>query len=516
MKKDLFPFLEKVITAEEGRELEKEAIQEGCLEESFMEEAAKQVFQKVEAFLQKTKEKKLFFLLGKGNNGGDGYAVASLFLEKGYEIMAYSPFSLDQLTPLAQKKRKAFEAQGGRVFSPAAEKLFGEKGVIIDALLGTGFKGSLQEPLKDLVEKANESNLPIFAIDIPSGLDADTGEIKTLCIESISTIALGFYKTGYFLEKGWNVVGKIEKVSFGLPAFKEKKAKASFFFLRQEKLAALLPKISRKRHKYQAGLVVGLSGSSSMMGAAKLSSLACLRSGAGMVKIFFMAEKKTEEFPAEVISGSFLETEKIQEELKRAKAVYIGPGIGREKKVLAFLEKILVLIKVPLVVDADALFFLAQTKIKIPKNSILTPHKKEMERLLGKEYQIEREFFIDCQKYAEEKEVILLVKGAPSFIFYSGYKPFIAPFGDPGMATAGTGDVLTGIIAALLAQGMAFLQAVFLGATLHGIAGEISAREKSSYSLIASDLVENLPKAFQQLMLLTGLETLPLFQKRMN
>lgn len=235
-----------------------------------------------------------------------------------------------------------------------------------------------------------------------------------------------------------------------------------------------------------------------------MSCLAALKSGAGIVRLFYPQEMHDElvNAPYELIKEGWdlKEGKRILEESKRAKALIIGPGVGRSAATEKAVVKILRETQLPAVIDADALYFLAQNKaMALPKKTILTPHTQEMERILGSSPNFEK-----CQNFVEERKVTLVLKGAPTVIFYPGSLPLIVPHGDPGMATAGSGDVLTGMIAGLVAQGVACRDAAALGVSLHALAGEIAAKVETSYCLIATDLIHFLPEAIQLLNHIKG------------
>ena len=247
-----------------------------------------------------------------------------------------------------------------------------------------------------------------------------------------------------------------------------------------------LPPIETSRHKYKAGYVLGVAGSLEMPGAAALSSEAVLRSGAGIVRLF---TDHPHGLRNEVIREKY-SLVRIKKEAERADAYFIGPGLGRDGVVEKRLKALLGGIALPGVIDGDALFFLK----KVPPNAILTPHLGEMEWLLKKKPTLE-----SCQKYAEKHQTILVLKGPTTTIFHPQKKPVVSTQGDPGMATAGTGDVLTGLIAGLIAQKMKPYEAAILGVYLHGTAGELAAADLTSYCMIASDLLDYLPIVFSSL-----------------
>lgn len=476
----------KVVTAQEMARIEKKAIRAGCSEEAFMAEAGTKIASFAMEYLERHHlPKRVTLLVGKGNNGGDAYAAGLFLLEKGIEVRAWPLYAQKECSSLNQKFQKRFLKKGGEIKS----SLTGEE-LILDGLLGTGFQGKIEEKIGEAIHQANHSGAPILAIDIPSGLDGTTGEVRDCAIVAKETIALGLAKSGFFLKEGWNHIGRLHIEDFGLPSFFIDAAKAVAHLPDRKQLQQFLPPLVRNRHKYQAGYVMGLAGSDRFRGAPKMAGLAALRAGAGIVQIFHNGELGA--VPYELICQPW-DSKKWREELRRAQAVFVGPGMGDTFQQLQREFKDLSL---PSVFDAEAL----QPDVVFPKRAILTPHRGEALRLLElKKNTSEEELLAACQTFAQKKKRILLLKGAPTFIFASDQLPFIIPFGDPGMATAGSGDVLTGIVAALLAQGMKEWEAAILGASLHAIAGEEAAKEKTSYAFIATDLIDFLPRAFQRI-----------------
>ncbi len=345
----------------------------------------------------------------------------------------------------------------------------------------------------------NQSRVPILSIDLPSGLHGTTGEGAEGAVRATATVTLGCAKKGFFTRNGWNCVGKLFIKDFGLPENYLKMAKPFAELSDEETLFSWLPKLVRNRHKYEAGYVVGYGGSAVFSGAPKLSGLAALRAGAGMVRLFYPAEAKEEmlNIPLELIHNEWEEKGWVQE-LKRARAVFVGPGLGNKPEVGKWLKRYLPTIQVPCVLDADAL---TADKDIWPKEVVLTPHRGEVLRILGCEKAPEEEKLLEaCQNLCDETGAILVLKGGPTFVFGPKRLPVIVPHGDPGMATAGSGDVLTGIIAALLAQGLDCWKGAILGVFLHALAGEEVAKARTSRGMIASDLIEFLPAVFKKII----------------
>ncbi|MDN3506046.1 MAG: NAD(P)H-hydrate dehydratase [Simkaniaceae bacterium] len=485
-----------VVTADEMKRLEKQAFADGENEEEYMNRAGAGIAQVLQEDLLTPVP--IHILIGKGNNGGDGFVAGAILQHKNYPVTAYHLYPIEECSPLSQKMCKRFLKSGGKLIHLQSEPSF-EEGVILDALVGTGFKGAADGFLEEVIEKANGSNLPIYAIDIPSGLNGNTGQVESVAIKASTTIYLGLPKIGFYIEQGWNHVGNLIDVDFGLPERYTEDVSVVANLISEEKMAKALPKMERARHKYDAGYVLAVAGSKSMPGAAMMATMAALKMGAGIIRLFYPKGMETElaTAPYELIKEAWdlKDDTRLLEESKRAKALLIGPGAGRTPDVESAVKTLLSKTTLPTVVDADALYFLAQNKeMRLPETTILTPHHQEMQRILDAPPTIE-----NCLAYCKDRNVTIVLKGAPTIIFHPHTTPLIIPHGDPGMATAGTGDVLTGILAALLAQGLDPRNASALGVYLHALSGEIAAREETSFGIIATDLIHYLPEAIQSI-----------------
>ncbi|MEM8727101.1 MAG: NAD(P)H-hydrate dehydratase [Chlamydiota bacterium] len=484
----------KVIEAEEMVRIEKKSIRDGASDEGYMLEAGEGIGRRIETFIeQQGRLKEVTFLVGKGNNGGDAFVAATFLIRRGFKVRAYTLVEAADCSPLCKKYEENFSRAGGKVMRGIVAS---PEGVIVDGLLGTGFRGKPEGPMLDLIRKANRSPLPVLSIDIPSGVDGNTGEVDPAAIYATETLYLGLPKLGFFIGQGYDHIGRLSRVDFGMDPKYSSQARGTAYIVNESAMPHLLPPIQRVRHKYRAGYVLALAGSPGMAGAAILASLAALRSGAGIVRLFHPEGMENElvAAPLELIRNPYSPSNPspVFEEAKRAKACLIGPGLGKSERIRTSVQAIVSQLNLPLVIDADGLHH-----IKVfSKGAILTPHENEMLQLLGREELVHD----DCQKFADRNEVTIVLKGAPSWIFHPDTSPLIVPKGDPGMATAGTGDVLTGMITALLAQGLQGREAATLGVYLHGTCGEIVATRQTSYNLIASDLIAALPEAFQTLV----------------
>lgn len=496
----------KVVTSKQMAEIESLAISDGSSEETFMEEAGKNIAEAVHSFCEKRKiVKHVILLCGRGNNGGDAYVAGRYLLRKNYQVFAFQIDDLKDCTPLTQKNYSLFVNKGGvaQLTKSVQEIIFPSEGVILDGIFGTGFHGIAKEPYASAIKMANQSGLPILSIDIPSGLNGNTGAAEGPAIHATETLFLELPKLGFFLQDGWNHVGKLRCVNFGLPQNYIDNFKPQMIMLTADNMKPLLPKIINTRHKYQAGLVVGLGGSPGMPGAAIMSSLASLRGGAGIIRLLHPKgmESELSSSPYEVIKVPYTprEYDKIIELINSSSACFIGPGIGRTPDAAELLTNVLPKVRRPCIIDADALRIIAEEKLSPPRNAILTPHAGELIQLLKLSAPMpsSMEFLKTCQDYAKAHHITLVLKGGPSFIFHSTDPIQVNPCGDPGMATAGSGDILTGLIAALLAQGLPPNRAASLGVYLHGVAGEYAAAEKTSYCMIATDILSHFPNAFK-------------------
>lgn len=493
----------KVVTPEQMRSIEELAYRDGASEKDFMEEAGSGVGLVVHEFVERYGlEHQVILLCGKGNNAGDAYVAGIHLLHLDYHVHAFQLFPMSESSSLCQENAARFLSEGGLVTEIGYddEILYPLDGVIIDGIFGTGFKGEVVDPIAKRIKEANESGLPIIAVDIPSGLNGESGDLQGPVVVASETAFLGLPKEGFFIKDGWNVVGRLRHVDFGLDEEYLEEVSNSFEMLDDESMLPLMPSFKRNRHKYEAGYVLGIAGSPALPGAAMLSCYSALRGGAGIVRLLFPdgMQDVLAASPYELIKTSYHQPEEILQYLERTGSVFVGPGLGTTAAIRSLLMRILPNVQSSCVIDADALTIYAEKEYILPKKTIMTPHIGEMHRLLHLKthHPLNRDFLDKCQNYAEKNGVTLVLKGGPTFIFQKDYAIHISPVGDPGMATAGTGDVLTGLIAALLAQGLEPHDAACLGVYIHGIAGEQAALEMTSYCMIASDLLDFFPIAF--------------------
>lgn len=495
----------KVVTPQQMSEMESLAYRDGASDSEFMEEAGSGVALYIQDYVEwHNLDHVAILLCGKGNNAGDAYVAGIQLLHLDYEVFAIQLTPISECSRLCKQNYERFIHEGGRLLMSIEN--FPIKGIIIDGIFGTGFHGMISEPFLSLIIAANESHMPIISIDIPSGLNGETGIVENEAIIADETVFLGLPKKGFFLNDGWNHTGKLRYVDFGLPIEYIQSLRTDIIMIDQDLLSPLMPKLVPNRHKYQAGYVVGLAGSLEMPGAAILSSTAALRGGAGIVRLFYPEKMRSElvAAPYELICTSYgyNDLTELWSQINRSSALFIGPGLGQSDAAKDLLRQILPKIQKPCVIDADALNIIATEDISLPAQTILTPHHGEMMRLLKDidRPHLTQDFLKRCFDYAIKKQVTIVLKGAPTFILQGGSPMYVNSTGNPGMATAGTGDVLTGLIAAFLAQGCNTLDAACLGVYVHGTAGDYAAEDMTAYSLCATDIIYRFPEAFRNLL----------------
>jgi ADP-dependent NAD(P)H-hydrate dehydratase / NAD(P)H-hydrate epimerase len=431
----------------------------------------------------------LAVLCGPGNNGGDGYVVARLARAAGLDVRVIAPAGARDLLGDAARAHADFTAAGGRTLALDADAFDGCD-LAVDALLGTGIDRPLDDPYSGTIREVNRLQVPVLALDIPSGLHADTGEPQGLAVRATRTLALVALKSGYFLGHAPDHVGSLEFAGLDVP--KDIRDAHNPVMRRIDAgvtARALQPRL-RSAHKGDHGRVV-IVGGHAMPGAARLAGEAALRTGAGLVTVATSAERA-----AAILAGRpelIVNTASSRpefEELCRFSSIAIGPGLGMEYGTGSAIESALE-VAAEVVLDADALNFLAGNPRKSDR-WVLTPHPGEAARLLGAQpAEIQRDRLGALRGIVERYGGTCVLKGANTLVQGPTLTPWVCDRGNPGMATAGSGDVLTGVIAALLAATHDRELAATAGVFLHAEAGDRAARH-GMRGMIASDIVAEL------------------------
>jgi len=445
---------------------------------------------------------------GKGNNGGDGLAIARMLLQNDYTVTIYilefgklgSPDFQTNLAALHEYTSDIHFIQ-----SPDFFPALNTNDIIIDALFGTGLNKPLEGISAALVQHLNGSGNKIIAIDLPSGLFADTSSKDNTVIKATHTLSFQQYKLAFLLPENESHCGRVYLLDIGLDKQFENLTKTDFELTD----AALIRSIYKPRnefaHKGNFGHAALFCGSYGMMGAAVLSAKACLRSGAGKLTCYIPKagyEIIQASVPEAMCMVSGEEYIVAAENITPFDAVGIGPGLGNHIPHADLLKNIFINSKKPLLIDADALNTIGLDKSLlafIPKNSILSPHPKEFERVFGPTANDVERLQLALQK-SKEYNIYIILKGHHSFISTPMGKGFFNSTGNAGMATAGSGDVLSGILTGLLAQGYTSLEASLLGTYLHGLAGDRAAAALSQEAMIAGDIINYLGEAFKTLL----------------
>lgn len=445
--------------------------------------------------------KTIHIFCGSGNNGGDGLAIARLIGDnrvKVYHIATGNVASDDfkiNLAKLSQSPKN--------INSDADFPKISDQELVIDAILGSGISRNTEGITASLIEHINQSKAKILAIDVPSGMFIDR-QSTNVSVLAHTTYSFQTPKLAFLLPENAYRVGKMKIIDIGLHDDFTDSASSNYHFLMPKDIKKMIRKRHQFDHKGTFGHAQIIAGSYGKMGAAILASQACLRAGAGLLTIY-IPKSAYDIMQISVPEAMVVVDNDIwqltQVPYKYFDALGIGPGLGTSKETVNAFEKILQAQQQPIVIDADALNILAyypDLQQFIPKNSILTPHPKEFERLFGKtENQFERLDLL--RQKAVDLGVIIVLKGAHSAIAMPDGKIYFNSTGNPGMATAGSSDVLTGILTGLLAQGYSPREAALIGVFAHGKAGDLAAKQTSMKGLIAGDLVDFLPQTWLSL-----------------
>jgi ADP-dependent NAD(P)H-hydrate dehydratase / NAD(P)H-hydrate epimerase len=504
----------KILSVTQIREADAYTIEHDPIASIDLMELASRAF--VEWFCENFKKRNqaIKIFCGLGDNGGDGLAIARMLHLLGYDLEVF-------VVRFSEKKSENFQINLGRLQSQIDIQVvdneefifnFDENNLIIDAIFGSGISRPLEGLVKTIVEKLNRSEAQIIAVDMPSGLMADKSNNATdIIIKATHTVSFQLPKLAFMLPQNAEFVGDWHVVDIGLHQEFIQNAETKYFFSTPYEVEKLIKPRKKFSHKGTFGHGLLVAGSYGMMGAAVLSARGCMRSGVGKLTVHsipaglqIMQMLLPEAMYWEAWGGkteSFISTQFNTEDLAgQYQAVGIGPGLGVHGKIRESIEKLCEVcakINVPMVLDADALNNFSTGKgrdsiNKIPKNSILTPHPKEFQKLINKTWKNDFEKLGFLIQFAVNQQVIVCLKGANTAVALPDGTIHFNSSGNVGMATAGSGDVLTGMILALLAQGYTPKDAAILGVYQHGLAGDKAAEKFGMTSMMASDIVENI------------------------
>ena len=506
-----------IVTAEQMRALDRYAIDQlGISSLALMERAGEAVCDDALRMLY-DHPGPVLILCGKGNNGGDGLVAARLLHEAGLEVQAVLPFSIESLSPDAQVQLARAGDAGVTITPTVTDADLAQAGVVIDALLGTGVNGAVTGILGELITRTNaqRGGRGVLAIDLPSGVNADSGEMPGACILAEATVTLGLAKPCLVLHPGAGQAGQWRVADIGFPAELLEEIAPYAVLTERAQARRWMPYRPPTAHKRSVGFVLAIAGSFGMTGAASMCCRAAYRSGAGLVRLALPATlcAVLNAALAEVVFRPMPETgagtlsnkavSRLLAEADEVQATLIGPGLSRNAATQLAIRRLVAGWPGPLVVDADALTAMAghdacwQAR-QAP--TIITPHPGEMARLLGQSIAAcERDRIATAKEAARRLRAVTVYKGAPTIIAAPDGCACVNPTGNAGLAVAGSGDVLAGCIAALLAQSLPALPAAALAVYVGGLAAQLASDDLGVHGMTALDLIEALPLAMREL-----------------
>ncbi len=459
---------------------------------------------------------RVLILCGRGNNGGDGYVMARYLSQAGLKINVVVLAELDRisgdaLTNLEIIKRMdpdICEVPDTSRISELRRRL-GECDYIVDGIFGTGLNSRVKGFYAQVLEETNAAGKPLMAIDMPSGLNADTGQIMGVALKADLTVTFGFPKLGQILFPGAGLVGRLARIDIGIPKSVSERVKTRYHMIEPGYFSDLLRVDKKDIHKGDRGHLLIIAGSTGKTGAASLTALGALRAGAGLVTLCIPASlnpileaKLTEAMtvPLPETGEGSLSLRAREEILRLAEgktALAIGPGLSTNQETSALVREIVAGCDLPMVVDADGINALAgapDSLRDLNERMILTPHPGEMGRLTGlKSREVQTDRAGTAEKFVEDYGCCLVLKGARTLIAEPDGCIYVNPTGNPALASGGSGDVLTGLISGLLARGLPVVKAAFAGVYLHGLAADLLSEDMGEAGLLAGELPHVIP-----------------------
>ena len=499
----------KACTPDQMRSIDERAVADyGMPSLLLMENAGRAVAERARAILAERGGTRVNILCGKGSNGGDGFVAARHLYNRGVEVNCVLTHPPNELRGDARANLELVERLGIPVWTGVPESLAGD--LIIDALLGTGSSGEPRGPFGDLIRLANDSGRPVLAVDVPSGIDSDTGQAAGDAVRAVETVTFGLPKIGLLSHPARELAGQltIAEISLPRPLLDDPRLQAEW--VTAERARELWPPRHAAAHKGDSGRVFILAGSPGMTGAAALCSEAALRAGAGLVTLGIpkslnpiLEVKLTEAMTlplAETSTGchSSASLPVVLERLGAAGAGAIGPGLGRDEASAELVRGMLARMPCPLVIDADALSAIPEGATL--NSAVLTPHPGEIARLLGTCLEaVQSNRVATARDAAARFGCVVVLKGAATVVAAPDGRLGVNSSGSPSLATGGTGDVLTGVVAACLARGLEPYEAALAAVFLHGLAGEVAEERCGAPGTVAGDVLAALPEALRRL-----------------
>jgi NAD(P)H-hydrate epimerase len=512
--------MQRIVNPEEMREIDQRAEEEFFIPSLIlMENAGRGVVLGLKEYLGKgLRDYKIWVFCGKGNNGGDGLVAARFLQNEGAKVKIFLCAQEGELKGDAKKNYEIAKRIGLEIKEIPDENSLSfppeKPDIIIDALFGTGFSGKPEGVIRKIMEMINNSQAIVASCDIPSGV-GKKGEVSEIAVKANLTITMGFIKESLILFPGRKYVGRLYVADIGIPnsLFAREGDK---FLIEKDDIKKVFPKRIPEGNKGTFGKVLVIAGSRGFSGAASLTALSALMIGSGLVRLASLQEimPSLEAKLTEVVKISLPQEEEgtysenlipfLRPYLLDSDVLAIGPGIGTRAKTKGFLLSLLPEIKIPLVIDADGINNLSgelEILNRIEPPVILTPHPGELGRLLSlSPAEVNQNRIEIAREFAQRYNLILVLKGAPTVIASPEGKVFLNPTGNSGLASGGTGDVLTGFISGLLAQGVEPLNSAIAGVYIHGLCADIGVKEKTEYAFLAGDILSYLPQAIHEIL----------------
>ncbi|MCK9995486.1 MAG: NAD(P)H-hydrate dehydratase [Candidatus Krumholzibacteria bacterium] len=525
----------RVCTAKQMAAIDRETIAGGIAGEALMERAGQAMTEALLGFLDETESGAedhdhgtdgeggpgVLVICGKGNNAGDGLVVARLTAQQQCSVTVMLLSDPDELRTEAMLNFGRLPENVTVAIPPADlwpevfEELAEEATIVVDAIFGTGVKPPLRGPYVDLIRAVNDAGMPCLSLDVPSGVSGDDGRVDPVAMAADLTVTVGLPKLGLLLAPGRDFAGDIEVVDIGFPDDICRKHASELNWLPREDYLAMLPPRPGTTHKYKTGRMLIVAGSRDYGGAAHLAGLGALRSGAGLVvmAVPLCLETVTRVILPEAVTRAVAETDAgtiaplsqtvMDSMIENQRALAVGPGLGADPATDSWVVDLVKNLALPMVVDADALSAFARIGAEPAFGSdqvVLTPHAGELARMTGlSSKEIESRRLQLTGELAARWNVVLMLKGSPSLIGAPDGRVFINPAGDDALARGGSGDVLTGLVGGLLAQGTGALEAALLGAYLHGQAGTVAARGRSNRSVLVREIAAAIGPVFEEM-----------------
>lgn len=452
--------------------------------------------------------RRVYVAVGHGNNGGDALVAARLLHQAGKEVVAALLQPRESLKGLAALNARRLADAGGCT-APAGSLDWGAADLIVDGILGTGIHGTAREPAATVIAAINEAGAPVLSIDVPSGVDADSGAEPETAVRATETLALGAYKPALVHYPAAQWAGRVRLANIGIPASLYPRPTAQV--LDAEFVRDVLPRWPNDSNKGRRGAVLVVAGSRGMLGAACLSAMSATHAGAGLVSLAaprtlvpVFETKLTDQIIRPVPDGGAGRftpeaVDAVLDLMEKADAVVLGPGLSHEEPTADFVAALLPRVSKPLLVDADGLNIVAARGLTLPPHAVMTPHPGEMARLLGCDIpEVQRDRLSAARRAAERFGCAVALKGAHTVLAAPHEPRVVNLVSNPVLTTAGTGDVLSGVIGALLAQGLEPFEAALAGVRWHGTMGALAASERGG-TLGASELISILPRAREAL-----------------